>query len=73
MGLAELKGGVVGALGKTAISGSLSIAVNRSLCSKLSKVYIVPPDDTFISELGLPASVKSLAGSLLALQAGEIQ
>lgn len=33
------------------------------------KVYIVPPDDSFISELGLPASVKSLKGSLLGLQA----
>lgn len=31
-------------------------------------VYIVPPDDSFISELGLPASVKSLKGSLLGLQ-----
>jgi len=31
-------------------------------------VYVVPPDDGFLSELGLPAAPGSLAGSLLALQ-----
>eukprot|EP00913_Durusdinium_trenchii_P006896 g6487.t1 len=31
-------------------------------------VYIVPPDDTFLSELGLPAAAETLAGSLLGLQ-----
>eukprot|EP00930_Biecheleria_cincta_P035015 TRINITY_DN24124_c0_g2_i1.p1 TRINITY_DN24124_c0_g2~~TRINITY_DN24124_c0_g2_i1.p1 ORF type:complete len:614 (-),score=139.85 TRINITY_DN24124_c0_g2_i1:32-1873(-) len=31
-------------------------------------VYIVPPDESFLSELGLPAAAGSLAGSLLGLQ-----
>ncbi|CAE7653150.1 unnamed protein product [Symbiodinium sp. CCMP2592] len=33
-----------------------------------SVVYIVPPDQEFLSELGLPAAAESLAGSLLGLQ-----
>ncbi|CAE7541219.1 unnamed protein product [Symbiodinium natans] len=33
-----------------------------------SVVYIVPPDQEFLSELGLPSAAESLAGSLLGLQ-----
>eukprot|EP00931_Biecheleriopsis_adriatica_P093792 TRINITY_DN6750_c0_g1_i1.p1 TRINITY_DN6750_c0_g1~~TRINITY_DN6750_c0_g1_i1.p1 ORF type:complete len:632 (-),score=180.52 TRINITY_DN6750_c0_g1_i1:153-2048(-) len=31
-------------------------------------MYIVPPDESFLTELGLPAAPESLAGSLLGLQ-----
>ena len=46
----------------------------RSSCSTKGsssafEVYIVPPDQEFLSELGLPAAAESLAGSLLGLQA----